>query len=260
MKELGIAINLYDAWEDLQTNVNIIRKHWKHHNDSFISVVCNHEETFEKAKTLDVDSCILGVSRVCDPTLSFAHKKANHRSRIYKNERTAILNCDSEYVINIHADAFILDVDRLLEMTNKMRKEDIYVAFRGWGLDFRTAKCLNGDVDDHYMVLNLQQAKNSKMLERDDYTETLKVQNNESLYAQLITTYFEEDQMWHYAKGDVDFPRNLNPICLDLKRKFYHIGSEGESQKKQILTGEGVDESLIIMRECGIRKAFTETD
>ena len=141
MKHLGIAINLYDAWEDLQTNVNIIRKHWKSHNDSFISVVCNHEETFEKAKTLDVDSCVLGVSHVCD------HVKANHRSRIYKNEKTAILNCQSEYAINAHADAYILDVDEVLKMTQKMSEEGIYVAFRGWGLDFRTAKHLNGDVE-----------------------------------------------------------------------------------------------------------------
>ena len=34
MKHLGIAINLYDAWEDLQTNVNIIK-------DGYIQYVLN---------------------------------------------------------------------------------------------------------------------------------------------------------------------------------------------------------------------------
>ncbi len=248
MKHLGIAINLYDAWEDLQTNVNIIRKHWKSHNDSFISVVCNHEETFEKAKTLDVDSCVLGVSHVCD------HVKANHRSRIYKNEKTAILNCQSEYAINAHADAYILDVDEVLKMTQKMSEEGIYVAFRGWGLDFRTAKHLNGDVDDHYMIFNVEQAKDKKVFEKDDYTETLKVQNNESLYGQLITSHYNKNERWHYAKKNEDFPSYLNPICLDRKRKFYHIGREGEPEKKEILMSEGVDESLIVMRQGGLRK------
>ena len=258
MKKLGAAISVYDKSNDVMTNVDIIRNHWEDNNDSFISVCCNDPGSISKIKELNVDSVVEGED------IQYL-RKPDKRMRIFDCIEKSILACESEFIIHYHADAYALSSSSIFELIDKMEENNFHVAFRGRGTDYRTAKCIHGDVDDHFIIFRRSEIEkrdffnigNGRLgITRQQYFE---VGNPESFLSYLIKSSFSEEEIYFYSnmeqniveigeKEDSFYPdnvphRNANPYNIDEKRKFLHIGDP--TMTRDTLLQYGVPNEMI---------------
>lgn len=255
---LGIALSVYNKKDHLETNVNIIRNHWQENNKSFISVCCNDENSFDYVKSLKIDSFTTGNYKIKSTPKPF------RRLRIFDCIRNSILNCNSEYIIHYHADAYCLDQKEIIDIINYMKDNEYYVAFRGKGLDYRNGKNICGDFDDHFCIFKRSMLVETKMF-NVDYESVLKflsIGNPETLLSKLVQDSFNRDNIYHYcdmAKNEVGtktedsfysdnlMHRAMTPYNFDNKRKFLHFGNVEKDFIVDNLVKRGVKNNLICL-------------
>jgi hypothetical protein len=254
MKKIGLAISTYNKIDEVETTVNIVRRHWKSNNDAFISVCCNDPNSFEKLKHFDINNLIMGDDIPSTP-------KPFLRCRQFDCISKSVLGCESEFVIHYHADAFTPNVEPILNLVNFMENNNKSVAYRGRGVTWKSAKNLFGDLDDHFLIF-----KKNEIIERNLFyckpLKYLRACNVESLLSLLIKSKFELNEIYHYsdmvknlvpicdATIDVDNyyddkinHRALNPFNVDVDRNFIHAQSHQHLRK--FLLEYNVPENLI---------------
>ena len=256
--KLGVALSLYDKVDCLETNVNIIRNHWKTNNDAFISVCCNDPNSLEKIEKFDIQKLTPGDEIPI-------HTKAHRRARIFDCITKSIMACKSDFIIHYHSDAYALSVEAIMKIIEQMENEEKHVAFRGRGLSYRTNKCINGDVDDHFIIF-----RRSEMMARNIFggkeinkLEYLTAANPESLLSLFLQLSFDENELLFYSdmrENSVDpmvsadnfysdgiMHRAMNPYNIDDTRGFVHIGDM--TLVHDFLSERGVSKELIKVRE-----------
>jgi|ETNvirenome_6_85_1030632.scaffolds.fasta_scaffold00079_23 hypothetical protein len=267
MKKIGIALSVYNKIDELNTNINIIRSHWKDENDSFISVCCNDPSSFERVKSLDIDKFTAGDHSIQNTP------KPYRRLRIFDCIMTSILNCSSEFIVHYHSDAYATKVEPILEIIDFMNKNNIHVAFRGRGLEYRTEKCIHGDVDDHFIIFRKSEIDKRNIFNIDNIVDYFKVGNPESLLSFIIQSNFKENEIYFYDDmrynkvnheslpsdefyQDNIMHRAMNPYNLDLARGFYHIGDS--SLVQDILTNADIPDNIICKQAKDIKQQHVE--
>ncbi|MFB6078509.1 MAG: hypothetical protein ABEJ80_05980 [Halarchaeum sp.] len=127
----GIAISLYDKFDDLAILVDIVRNNWE--DDYFISVCSNHPDAESRLDELDVDHAERGAQIRYDGTSASPHHGHNLHYRIHDSIRracrTAIDEPDVEHVMHLHADAWVLSEDGYDDVVTKMENAEAAVAF-----------------------------------------------------------------------------------------------------------------------------------
>lgn len=254
MPKLGVALSVFDKIEHLETNINIIRDQWE--NEVFVSVCCNDEKSFDKVKKLKPDSFTTGNYNIA------SNPKPHRRLRIFDCIRNSILNCEADYIIHYHADAYIIDDQEVYKIINEMEAAGYYAAFRGKGLDYRNPKNICGDVDDHFCIFNRSKILESKIFSVD-YQEMLTflhIGNPETLLSKLLQENFNKNRILHYcdmsnnevgtSTKDSFYPDNimhraLTPYNFDNQRKFLHFGNVDRDFIIENLIKRGVKASLI---------------
>lgn len=247
-RKIGVAISVFNKVEEVSTNVNIIRKHWKCNNNAFISICCNDPLSIEKIRTLDVDAVALGDNIPSSP-------KPNLRRRQFDCIKKSFTNNKADYVVHWHADAFALDGHIIEEHYNKMQNNNFEVSFRGRGLDYRSDKNLYGDVDDHFLFLS-NKAINSKIFNIDPnvYVQSCNV---ESFLSYMVKTTFDSSKIWHYddmsqnligddSKTDSFYSDNIqhramNPFNIDESRLYIHAQTKELIKDKLLRYGVSKD-------------------
>ena len=231
--KLGVAISCFKAYRDVALNVEIIRKLWSSHNDSYISVCCNHPETLETITELDVDRAVAGSDLPFDNKLQLRHRQVDCWQR---SNQAAVNNAD--YVIHFHADAHALRVEPILEIIEEMERRECWIAGRGRGLSYRSEKATQGDVDDHFFISNTMESARNKLWEVKP-GNILISGTSETFLSFSIREQLGEKRFYFYSDMsecmvDIDKVekdpfyhdnvrhRQLNPFNYDSERAFLH--------------------------------------
>ena len=234
--KIGIALSLYDKFDQLKTNISIIRNHWNSHNDSFISVCCNNTDIIGDIEKLDINKVTPG------DNIPYVDKPSR-RLRIVDCIQKSILNCESDFIIHYHSDAYALKVEAILEIIKEMEEKNYHVAYRGKGIEYRNDKNFAGDIDDHYVIFRRSEIlKRSTLdLNKDELAKFLTVGNPETLLSFVVSSVYKPEEIFHYDNmsknivhkscvdpenfyGDKIRHRHMNPFNFDIERGFYHIG------------------------------------
>jgi len=241
MKSVGVAISVYNKVDEVETNVNIIRNHWTLGKDAFISVCCNDPNSIDRIKQLAVDSVVAGDHIPSTP-------KPNLRRRQFDCIKKSTAACQADYVIHWHADAFAIASQPIHEIMEIMKEDRFIAAFRGRGLDYRNAKTIYGDCDDHFLFLS-RDALDDGLLDVDP-EEHVQHCNVESFLSLLLTS--QRERVWHYSTmsqnhvgtilDDSFYPdriqhRAMNPYNIDHERGFIHAQTRELIREKLLLYG-----------------------
>jgi hypothetical protein len=240
--KIGIAISVYDKAAEVATNVSIIRNHWKH-KDVFISVCCNHPQTYEKLKSLDIDSLCMGEDYQ-------VIGKSDLRLRQYDCIKKSLTEAskNSEYTFHWHADAYCLDSDSLISLIQQMKSNDYLISARGVWKNYKAfrgeSKAPYGEVDDHFFCIRSDHLVSSKMYNDNEQVQRIRLLGqsiaSEGILALLMQESTTEDRILIYSDmrecevspdivNDSRFfyednipHRTLCPYNLDRGRKFLH--------------------------------------
>jgi|7_EtaG_2_1085326.scaffolds.fasta_scaffold00278_15 hypothetical protein len=260
---IGIAISVYNKAAEVATNINLIRKHWKH-KDVFISVCCNHPETYEKLKSLEIDSLVEGINY---PVFQKSDLRLRQYDCIKKSVTSAAKN--SDYVFHWHSDAYCLDSDTLISIIEDMNKNNSLIAARGVWKDYKSFrgpnKAPNGEVDDHFFCIDSSHLIDSGMYNNDDQVQYIKeisgIYCSEGILATLMQNVTPLEKIHIYSNmsecevsPDIindsrffyndDIPhRTLCPFNLDRKRMLLH--SDDITHTKRFFSQLNVPNSLI---------------
>jgi hypothetical protein len=164
----GIAISLYDKFEEISILVDIIRENWD--EKYYISVSSNHPSAQQRAEELDidVDEFSQGAQIRYDDSLPGPRGGNNLHYRIYNNFRTAsrpvIKNENVEYMMHLHADAWPLSESGLYDVIDEMERKDVAVAFPSMTKHF-TGRYPPGTFEDQFIVFDTKSARDVNLFE-----------------------------------------------------------------------------------------------
>ena len=261
--KIGIAISVYDKGAEIATNVNVIRNHWKH-KDVFIAVCCNHPQTYEKLKKLNIDAVVMGEDY---PVKGKSDLRLRQYDCIKKSLTEAAKN--SDYVFHWHGDAYCLDSGSLLDLIDQMKNKNYLIAARGVWKDHKSfrgaSKTPDGDVDDHFFCIKSDHLISSKMYndgnQVDHVRDMGKIVSSEGILATIMQQSTAEDRILIYSDMrecevspdiindsrffyDDNIPHmTLCPYNLDRDRKLLH--SEDFAHTRRFFSELGVSEDLI---------------
>ena len=256
---IAVAISVYNKLEFVKTNLNIFKNVWTH-IDPFISVCCNHEDTFQELRKIEGISVVRGEDHPFD-------KKEDLRFRQYDCIKKSVANAakNSDYVIHWHADAFALDDYEIVKLVNYMEENNIYFAGRGFWKDSKSPKIPLGDIDDHFFIL-----KSSHVIDTRMYTDDPPILKNvrelasmgvasEGILAILVQSCTLDKNVHIYSdmsenqvpkSGRIDkryedniAHRTLPPCNFDPIRKFLHC--DDIEMLRDMFRKNSIDESLI---------------
>ncbi len=157
----GIAVSLYDKFDDLKILIDIVRDNWN--DDYFISVCSNHPDAHKKAGSSveRVDHFEKGAQIRYDNTTKGPRGGNNLSFRIYNCLRTAcrpaIKNKNVKYVMHVHSDAWPLDESKFVDIVNEMKGKDSSVAFSSISHMF-VEEYPPGGFEDNFIVFDAEDA------------------------------------------------------------------------------------------------------
>lgn len=134
----GIAISLYDKFEDLEILVDIIRENWK--EDYFISVCSNHPQAAKHIQHIDIDNFVQGAKINYSPDMSGHRSSINLNCRILDSIRRACkgaMEAGCDYIMHVHADAWILDETTIDRLISELQAQNKRLALRGYDTTYR---------------------------------------------------------------------------------------------------------------------------
>lgn len=155
---LGVAVSLYDKFDELELLVDILRKNWE--GEYYIVVSSKHPEAKERLQDIDIDEYVSGSGIEYSPTESDSTVSShdgwiNLTSRILDSiQQTckAAINAGCDYVLHLHADAWPLNEDKLIQIVDQLRSSKKVLAVRGDGLTFRRPDYHLGRVMDQFFI------------------------------------------------------------------------------------------------------------
>lgn len=159
MTKIGIAISLYDKFEELAVLVDIIRNNWK--NKYLISVCSNYPDAKNKIKELniDIDKFTQGEDIFFSPKeMKGVRKVVNLYCRVLDCLRKSCKGAEdlgADYVMHLHTDAWPLKEEGLLQIISCMKKNNYRAATRGFGMTKYGHDCPLGHIDDMFFIYNV---------------------------------------------------------------------------------------------------------
>lgn len=152
-RKIGIAISLYDKFEELQLLVDIIRKNWK--GNYIITVCSNHPEGEKNIKELKlpVDRFIRGDNIPYNSSKPVENLTYRVMDTIKKSCQAAMA-MGADVVMHIHADAWPLNENKFLELVERMITMNKKFAARGFGYGYYRSDAPLGHLDDMFFIFN----------------------------------------------------------------------------------------------------------
>lgn len=168
-KKKGIAISLYDKFEDLAILVDIIKENWE--DDYYIAVCCSHDN----GESIIKDELNLDIDKYTETEIKYSPEmnKEDQRGRINLQSRIAnqfqkslseVIE-NTEYAMHLHADAWPLEEEKIDEIIMAMKNRDKKVAVRGKGLGYRRSNWRLGHFMDQFIIFDSKYAKEKKFMD-----------------------------------------------------------------------------------------------
>lgn len=261
----GIAISLYDKFEDLAVLVDIIRHNWT--DDYYISVSSNHPDAEDKLAgiDIDVDEFQQGAQIRYDDSLPGPRSGSNLSYRIYDNIRTScrpvIENENVDYLMHLHADAWQLSESGFTDIIDEMVQEDVAVAFPSQTHGFDDVHP-PGSLEDQFIVFDVHAARDVDLFSRRtlDFPPT----GIHQLISMICIVNFGWGKMYHYTNGaerehwdgtpSTKIKNDARPMFFNPKHDQLHVargdftGSLGKELQAHYLSEYGIDEGSSIDR------------
>jgi len=168
--KIGFAITAYDKFEEAKILFEIIRKEFK--NRYKISFCSNHPKGEKFAMQNDLDNYIQAKNI---PFLGGnIHNPKDVRrlvSIVLRSTNSVQMSCvgamemEVDYIIHMHADAWVLNEIKLLELVKDLKRSGKFLAVRGCGLEYLGGDIPFGHVDDHFFVFEKKYFKRNKILD-----------------------------------------------------------------------------------------------
>jgi len=234
--EFSVAISTYNAFNHLRVNLDIIRHNWRQMCDVPIVLSSNHPEVEKEVMGLRLDRLVMA-----DASIPWTRDGGKTTDKIGFRVRAldciqhgcqAALELGTRYTIHTHADGWILSAEKVLEITNYMKRNGKVLAAGGWGLDYHIQRYnidQRGELDDYFFVIDNGFARRTGFWDfKAKYGDRVR---GHVWY--LVARFLElagPDRLYHYQdyKGnEVEFggttPRNVKPWRYDDRFKMLHI-------------------------------------
>ncbi|MCB4755546.1 MAG: hypothetical protein LHV69_00690 [Elusimicrobia bacterium] len=237
-KKLGIAITLYDKFDDLAILHDIFRYNFK--NRYFLYVCSNYDDATKEMtkRRLEFAGFVQGENIEYDPskTQRFQDRRflitARSTTSLQRSCQLAMRDgCD--YVMHIHCDAWPLSEQKLLDLFDILDEEQYWLAMRS-NMGYFMPDNPVGTLDDHFFFFNAKKMSEYKVFDFDVMDQLphlltihgiLALQFMAKLPRARILEYSDWTDTLRWPGGDpVAFPiRPVRPASLDPARKFIHI-------------------------------------
>ena len=257
--KIGVAISVYNKGAFVATNLNVFKSVWKD-VDPYVAVSCNDPETFKKLSMLKIDKLVEGL----DITVNSKHDLRRRQYDTIKKSVTAAAE-NSDYVIHWHGDAFALDPKAIIKLIEHMKENNFLFAGRGFWKKHTNPKIPDGDIDDHFFILNSKHVRESGLYDDEEQVEYVARLAqlgicSEGILSHLVQKSVPEENVFIYSdmsecevlpssRIDPRYPdnvprRTLPPVNLDPIRKFLHCDDMNHLER---IFGElNIDTSLIV--------------
>jgi hypothetical protein len=152
-KKIGIAISLYDKFEELQLLLDIIKRNWQ---GNYIVTVCsNHPEGqgIIDRLNLPIDKFIQGENIPYDaskPIINLTYRVID----TVKKSCQAAMEMGADIVMHVHADAWPLNERKFLDLVEKMESMDKKFFARGFGYGYYRGDAPLGHLDDMFFIFD----------------------------------------------------------------------------------------------------------
>lgn len=150
---IGIAVSLYDKFDDLRGLVDILRHNWD--EEYYISVCSNHPDAKSRIESIDVDHFVQGAAIEYTPEMTGTRHDVNLNCRIMDSMQRSCegaMKAGCDYVMHLHADAWPLDESKFLALVDQLEQSDKHAAVRGMGSSYRRPKFWLGSVMDQFFL------------------------------------------------------------------------------------------------------------
>jgi len=236
--KIGIAISLYNKFEELGILVDIIRHNWK--NDYIISVCSNFPDAEPYLKKLDLDHYVIGDDIKFNPKMEKLRSKINKQCRIFdcvKKSCSGAIDLGCDYVMHLHTDAWPLNEESVKNLISNLQKKDKKLAIRGMGFTRYRQDCPLGHVDDMFFIFD---TRHFKKIDFFNVNPLAMLPGRLSIHGILSTlivgklhldkVYFYDNltthKFWDGKHHNIEF-RGVIPTIYDEKRGFLHIHRGG---------------------------------
>jgi len=228
--KIGIAISLYNKFEELGVLIDIIRKNWK--NKYFISVCSNYPNAQEYIKGLDIDTFVQGECVKTDdmPNLQ---KSINMGYRVIDCIKKSCSANEADYVMHLHTDAWAFDENEIIKIVNHMEKNSKEVAFRGMGFSKYRHDCPLGHVDDMFFIYKRDAIEKKRFFEFNTLSMMFHKLSIHGILSTLLIAKIGLENVYQYENhakqvfwdgklhpGDLERAR---PSMFDPERKMLHV-------------------------------------
>jgi hypothetical protein len=243
MFKRGIAISLYNKFDELAILSDIIKKNF---NEEYGLFICsNHPDAKHEIEKRDIkyDGYMQGDPINFNSDMKSQDKRMSLILRscdtVQKSCSLAMKHCES--VLHVHCDAWPLNEKSLIEHFALVENTEHSIAVRGLGWSFTEADRPLGGIDDHFFVFS-----SSKILEKNIFDFNAldimphKLTIHGILGAQIVCKVprrevlyyddFKNHYIWDGVKKRMPFSP-VKPSLYDQKRKFLHVHRESFPEK-----------------------------
>lgn len=231
----GIAISVYDKFEEVGVLVDIIRNNWE--DDYYITLCSNYPDAKKNISNLDVDKFIQGADIKFNPSMPW---KPNGRTNLVcrvldtiKKSCSCAIEEGCDYVMHLHSDAWPLDEKSFVRLVEDMQRKKKKVAVRGFGFAYYGHDAPLGSIDDMFFLFNSAYFKETSFF---DYNPLDLFPHKHSPHGALVllllgkigikNIYLYSDysnlEYWDGKNKVLPFER-AKPSVFDPNLKFLHV-------------------------------------
>jgi hypothetical protein len=228
-----IILSTLNSFFDVAISTDIYRENFK--NKYNILVSCNDEKSIATISKLKVDEVILGTNIDLTSSENYLKRYSLLSSRVLESiqngMRVAKNKFNSEIYIHNHADAWILNEDKLLSIIDLM--DDKLVSCRGRGFGWYGKFSPVGMIDDHFLILKKEFLSNTNFLNISPF-ELLPNRNNihgmlaillmGSVGLKKINFHSDIRKLEYWDGKKVNLLHNyVKPSSYDTDNSFLHV-------------------------------------
>lgn len=232
-RKIGIAVSVYDKFDDLAILHDILRENFEH--EYFLSVHCNHpdaEKELLQKRDLDIDHLSCGEQiRYRENTQLYLRILNSFK----KSCEAAIESCD--YVMHLHADAWPLKEEKIHEVIDKLEEKERKIAVRGKGTTYQlNTGYRNGLVMDQFLIFDSDYFQSIDFFEFDLLDPLPHRGIHESLMLLLLGkvgrskmyfySYMDEDIYWNGESRSLTSDSEVRPSTYDPEWSLFHCARD----------------------------------
>ena len=236
MTKKGVAISLYDKFDDLAVLVDIIRENWD--DEYYIAVCSSHNKGKEMIENLNlnIDEYIDGSEIEYTPDMDENKGKINLHSRIasqFRDSTNAVAK-NTDYVMHVHADAWLLQEEKYDKIIKELENREKKAAVRGKGISFRDNRYRIGHIMDQFIFFDSNHIVEENLLDFDPL-EMMPDAGIHTILSILFLgrlglgnifyySYRKEDEYWDGRENPVE--SGVRPGIYNEKWGLLHLAKE----------------------------------